>query len=239
MKRIKQIKLLLLFFILLLFFKPVGGTDHSVDRAFSDSLYKEIKKERVYSNYLEKKKETKNFFSQLREYFFQWLSRLFGSKAARVILGILPYALVIIAVVLILLRITSVEMSKIFKPETRKAGEDVVVSDENIHELDLDNLLRNAEEKSDFRLAIRYWYLKVLRLLSANNLINWQIHKSNYDYLREIPKTSYYPVFKELTRDFEYLWYGEFSAGKEYYENASAKAQELINEIRNSGNKQT
>lgn len=240
MRNQKTIKILLLSLFIMLISSPPGlGRNNPGNRAFSDSLYKEIKKERTYQNFLVKEKKNENFLKQLRTYFIQWLSRIFGTKAARIILSILPYALIILALVLIILRVTNVEVSKILKPNIKTTEGEVSFHDENIHEIDLDTLLKKAEEKKDFRLALRYLYLKVLRLLSINNHIKWQIHKSNYEYKRELSEKSYYSLFAQLTRDFEYLWYGEFIVSDSYYYSAANKAWELIENINKSGKRRS
>jgi hypothetical protein len=40
-------------------------------------------------------------------------------------------------------------------------------------------------------------------------MINWQINKTNTAYTMELAESGYASPFRDLTRDFEYSWYGE------------------------------
>ena len=54
-----------------------------------------------------------------------------------------------------------------FKKQPKKVAEKLVYADEDIHEVDLDALLKKAISESNYRLAIRYNYLAVLKILSS------------------------------------------------------------------------
>nr|WP_262905325.1 DUF4129 domain-containing protein [Hymenobacter nitidus] len=80
---------------------------------------------------------------------------------------------------------------------------------EDIHSLDFNTLLAQAEAAGNYRLAVRLGYLAVLKQLTDHGLIRWQPEKTNHDYLRELTAGSLRPAFQEITRQFEYVWYGE------------------------------
>lgn len=83
-------------------------------------------------------------------------------------------------------------------------------SAENIHEINFDAEIENAVRNRDYRLAVRLSYLKCLKRLSDSGLIDWQIDKTNSDYISELINSGKQDKFKLLTRQFEYIWYGEF-----------------------------
>ncbi len=83
-------------------------------------------------------------------------------------------------------------------------------SAENIHEINFDAEIENAVRNRDYRLAVRLSYLKCLKRLSDSGLIAWQIDKTNSDYISELINSGKQDKFKLLTRQFEYIWYGEF-----------------------------
>lgn len=86
--------------------------------------------------------------------------------------------------------------------------------EENIYESDLDRYIREAIESGQYALAIRLYYLAVIKELSLNRTIRWKRDKTNKDYMRELRQTNLYQPFREATRVFERVWYGkgEFTA---------------------------
>ncbi|MFN4146252.1 MAG: DUF4129 domain-containing protein [Runella sp.] len=85
---------------------------------------------------------------------------------------------------------------------------------ENIHELDFDSLIAQALDQKNYRLAVRLYYLKTLKLLSDKEFINWQPTKTNHAYLQELAPSSLQEPFRNLTLQFEYIWYGEFEVNE-------------------------
>lgn len=81
--------------------------------------------------------------------------------------------------------------------------------EENFQELALEDFIRNAIERKEFALAIRLYYLAVLKELAAQELIRWKKDKTNLDYIREMRPTELGAPFREITRIFEWAWYGQ------------------------------
>lgn len=73
-----------------------------------------------------------------------------------------------------------------------------------------DQFISDAESKGQFNLAIRYWYLKTLKNLKDTELIQYSPDKTNQEYISELRETQFQESFRELTRNYEYVWYGEF-----------------------------
>lgn len=74
---------------------------------------------------------------------------------------------------------------------------------------DLSAALTEALQQMEYRLALRIYYLMVLKQLWQKKYINWQLDKTNTDYLKEMATNSHYASFAEVTSLFEYLWYGD------------------------------
>ncbi|MGV8915627.1 MAG: DUF4129 domain-containing protein [Kaistella sp.] len=81
---------------------------------------------------------------------------------------------------------------------------------ENIHAINFPQTIENYESQKDFRSAIRYRFLFILKKLSDKNLLNWNPEKTNKDYLAELKNSSLKENFSELVYIFDYVWYGEF-----------------------------
>lgn len=80
--------------------------------------------------------------------------------------------------------------------------------DDYIHETDLDRFLREALAAGNFALAIRVYYLQTIKTLSEKKAIRWSREKTNRDYLTEMKAHPGQQVFRQLTRRYEQVWYG-------------------------------
>lgn len=88
---------------------------------------------------------------------------------------------------------------------------------ENIHEINFTETIAQFEKQQDYRSAVRYQFLSVLKNLADQKLINWNPEKTNQDYLDELKNSDLGEEFKELTHIFDYVWYGEFEVNAENY----------------------
>lgn len=111
---------------------------------------------------------------------------------------------------------------------------------ENIHSINFPAETDNALKENNYRLAIRLQYLYLLKFLSDKQLINWRAGKTNDEYVKEISmqgNASLYNYFKEISRLFDYMWYGETKAGKEDYDECMELAQQARSESKYLTNK--
>jgi len=90
---------------------------------------------------------------------------------------------------------------------------------EDIHGIDFDAEIERAVVQHNFRLAVRLLYLKCLKQLSDKDLIEWQPDKTNTAYILELKAPEQKRVFGLLTRQFEFVWYGNFAINKQAYTN--------------------
>jgi hypothetical protein len=72
-----------------------------------------------------------------------------------------------------------------------------------------ENLFDKAVGEGNFRLAIRLSYLSNLRLLIDRQLVKPSPEKTNKEYARELQSASLAPLFRQITRVYETVWYGE------------------------------
>jgi len=90
--------------------------------------------------------------------------------------------------------------------------------DEKPMESDLDRFLREALQSGDYRMAVRIYYLMLLRALHEKGAIRWRKEKTNTDYLHEL---SAHPEFGRLSRCtwiYEGAWYGYMQIGRSDFE---------------------
>ena len=88
---------------------------------------------------------------------------------------------------------------------------------ENIHEINFPESIAKFERQGDFRSAVRYQFLFVLKKLSDKKQISWNPEKTNKDYLMELKAEHLKNEFSGLSYIFDYVWYGEFSIDEQAY----------------------
>lgn len=87
----------------------------------------------------------------------------------------------------------------------------------NIHAVNFKSLISSAEENNNFRLAIRYYYLWLLKDLTTAELIEYDVEKTNSDYYNELTSASIKEEFSYTSYLYNYIWYGEFNVDKDQF----------------------
>lgn len=174
-----------------------------------------------------------NWFKKIVHRFLIWL---FGVEKATGILKttflILPY--LILALCLFVLTKFFIKINvKQLTDGTLSNSKNVQVFDEDslLKFENLDQLINKAVADGNFRLAIRFEYLKILKQLSAKNLIDWQAHKTNDDYCNELLNNDLKPVFKQSTLMFDYVWYGSFLVNDAHYKSIKSIFDDFLIKI--------
>ncbi len=169
-------------------------------------------------------KPHKSFWQKLMERVDRLLRRIFGevnpqenSEFTANLLRVV--AVVIIAFVLyFLIRfLMGKEGNFFFSRKNKKINLPNADLRENIHEIDFPKSISGFERSHDFRSAIRYHFLFVLKKLSDKKQIAWHPEKTNQDYFSELKNEAAKDQFAELVYVFDYVWYGEFEISEEQY----------------------
>ena len=154
-------------------------------------------------------KSEKSAWDLLMMRFWRWLGELLATRPGKIVWDYGIYAALIAAFIFVVLKLMQVDITRAFGRSARRAPLSYDVDSEDIHALDFSTLLRDAETTGNYRLAVRLGYLEVLKQLTDQGLIRWQPDKTNHDYLYELPTGPLPPAFRELTRQFDFVWYGE------------------------------
>jgi len=102
--------------------------------------------------------------------------------------------------------------------------------EDHIKSLDFEALVAEALKTDNFTLAIRLYYLQILKQLWDKKFIRWRKQKTNYDYILETANQPFNKELKELTRSFERSWYGEKPTYKGTFENYESRAKKFLKE---------
>lgn len=115
-----------------------------------------------------------------------------------------------------------------------RSGKKIIATDvdaENIHEMDFATLIEKTKSDEDYRLAVRYYYLWLLKKLSAREIISWNWDKTNTDYYYEIKDNNLRDDFKYLSYLYDYSWYGEFEIDEKAFGKAEKAFRKTINTL--------
>lgn len=83
--------------------------------------------------------------------------------------------------------------------------------------------------KGEYREAVRSLYLALLSRLHREGAILYDSTLSNWDYLRNFKgRRDWLPPFRELTRRFDFAWYGNLPVGAQGYRDFRALTQPLL-----------
>jgi hypothetical protein len=151
-----------------------------------------------------------------RDKITDWLRNLFTTVTESGVPGFVVLIAIVALVCLIVLKLAGVDFSTVFGKKKTDTSE-IDMYTENVHNMDFDSLITNATNNKDYRLAVRFLYLKNLKLLTDKEIIAWKANKTNYSYQYEIESPAIRTRFMEMTLVFDYIWYGEFMPDKANY----------------------
>jgi hypothetical protein len=111
---------------------------------------------------------------------------------------------------------------------------------------DADPLSRNANEweifakqltaSGNYRESIRAWYHAVLVSMYRSGLLHYRKGRTNWEYCYSLsPQIAWRPQFMELTRRFEWEWYGRNESNQEDVELYAGEAQKILSSLQAGG----
>lgn len=221
----KKIMLLIWFLMLSVNFNAQSDTltirtdqEVIVQKKFNKSNLNTYKSDKDfdYSEKSEVKKPT------LLDRILNWIGRqvilllewIFDAKQAKgifkTLLLVLPYIVAGIVLFLLIKFFLKVNTNSIVSTATNKAIVSITEDEELIKNKDLLKLIAKAIEQQNYRLAVRYYYLQLLKILSEKEFIIWEQQKTNEDYCAELQEINLKKSFKKLTKLYDFIWYGSF-----------------------------
>ncbi|MFQ5639207.1 MAG: DUF4129 domain-containing protein [bacterium] len=140
-----------------------------------------------------------------------WLSNLLRYLPIHTIStfwNLLTYLILGAAILIVLSRLLKTNIRGLFYKTGAPFPLDFKEVEEDVFKLNLKELIEKAVKEKKFQRAIRLSYLSVLKSLTEKHLIEWRRHKTNDDYVREMHASEFAESFMDVTRVFEYIWYG-------------------------------
>jgi hypothetical protein len=187
-------------------------------RRGSEARLRELREQREFQ-YVKPNEEPKDpsMWSLLWWRLSEWFRKLLSGPGYENRGRYVVYCLFGLAFLYVLTRLLRLDFTNVFGRRAQAVPLPYESAIEAIHAVDFTTALADAEAAANYRLAVRLGYLQVLRHLAERHLINWQPEKTNHHYLQELAGTRWAPDFATLTRQFEYVWYGELPIAPEAY----------------------
>lgn len=145
----------------------------------------------------------------------------------------LQYFIIIAGIILLIVLLVMV-LSKegLFSPKNKKldpvSAMELEMIEENLEEAELNDPIRRAIAGGNYALAVRLYYLAVLKELTLKDLIRWKRDKTNGEYLRELAGKPIASTVHEATLIFERVWYGKVSLGANDFQQVETKLKNAI-----------
>lgn len=208
-----------------------------IEKRFSEDLSKKYQgNEFDYESSLEG--EMQNFIARAIYWFMNKIADTFGFQidpGAYKIIELLFYGILIVIALYIIVRLlVGTKASSFFSKKSRQLAP-LNIQEEHLERVDLDQFIRDALARKNYRLAVRYMYLKVLKELSIRNLISWHFDKTNRDYYEEIEDPLLKDNFKKVSYLYDHVWYGEFDLDARGFANAQLDFDRFTKNMKHAG----
>lgn len=185
----------------------------------------------------ETKPKPKSAWDRFWEGVGNFLRDLFGSGEGEkgspfwgLFFKLLALVVVIFAIYMIVRAIIGKDSMWIFSKSHKKiAVQDI--SEEDLQQMDFPTLINQTKETGDYRLAVRYYYLWLLKKLAAREIIKWNWDKTNSDYGYEIKDDTLRGEYNYLAYVYDYSWYGEFTLDEKAFGKAEKAFLKTINTL--------
>ena len=157
----------------------------------------------------------------LWDFIKRWINKILNpiltSRSMQPVWNALPYILAFITALFVISRLLKTNFRGLFQT-SHKPTPAFTLLEADLQNTDFDMLIQAAVRAGRYRDAVRYSYLKALRILTDQNLIDWQRDKTNRMYVHELKDPELKSPFSDLTRQFAFIWYGHRPVEARHYE---------------------
>ena len=178
-------------------------------------------------------KKESGFLARLREWwrnFLEWFKTDSGDSSVVIdeIVNIILVFIGIIALGFLIYYLNKKGFIRLFaKKEQNVINEQFI--EENIDQIDFNHLTQKAKENKNWRKAVRYYYLWMLKNWSQNNFIAYEPNKTTKSYINEIENQKNKMAFQYVSYIYENIWYGFHDIAESDFKKIETQFIQLIN----------
>ncbi|MEM7085790.1 MAG: DUF4129 domain-containing protein [Bacteroidota bacterium] len=210
---------------------PISFSEESIDQFKNDDSF----------DYTEQKDQNglwaqfKRWLSKVWHSFWNWLLGDYeGSGFWSFFVGVLPYLIIAALIAFIIWLFYKLNPGARLLKGKEAPGIFFTEEEEIVRTKDIKKLIAKALEQQDYRLAVRYYYLLILKKLSEAEIIEYMFDKTNNDYIAEIAPEKINRQFQKVTGLYDYIWYGNFEVTATDFSVAQETFDHLEHQIPNS-----
>ena len=152
---------------------------------------------------------------------------IFSGGLGTVILWLLVIGLIVYIIYSIVLSKDSFLFSR--KSKALNTADEQEQTEDDLYGTNWEAMLQKAISNNDTRLSVRYCYMWLLQLLQDGQLIQYRTDKTNHEYYIELQESTYRQPFRQLSRQYEYAWYGNYPLSSDAFNEYLT----LFNNLRN------
>lgn len=178
---------------------------------------------------------TRNIGKEIQDWLIRQLMKLFDitqrDVASRIVDNILTivYILIFIAVIWFIIKaVLRKEGRWIFSKSKKEITEESLNVATSIEETDLETLIAKYANEHNYRMAIRYYFVWMLKKLGEQNIIQVEQDKTASQYAYEISNDNLRKEYQYATYLYNYIWFGEFDVNQQEYDHASIHFKKVI-----------
>lgn len=198
--------------------RTIDTSTYEVYRSNSDYQYEEVRYEE----------------SNLRRMWRRFWSRFFKSLGKGLSSEIFQYIIIIVAAAGVIYFILKSQFANVIRKEPTEKRSYVEELDIRVSENVLEEKWKHAKNNKDWRNAIRYAYLISLKKLDEKKLIQWKEWKLSEDYVQELKHTEWKQDFTDMTKFFNYSWYGQGELHQEGFQKFEGLHHDFLSRLKQS-----
>jgi hypothetical protein len=200
-----------------------------VQRFFNENSIEQLKKEKDFQ-YENLREPVRSIWDRFWSWFWRKMSDILATRGGRIAFNTIFIVLAISVIAFFIWKVMGMNRNGVFGRNS-KDGLDYGVSVDDINKISFAEAIEQAVTVGNFRLAVRLLYLQSLKRLADKGFIQWQVNKTNSDYLKEVSGRSWASLFTSLTYKFDYIWYGEMQVDKEQYADVQQAFMSFNNQL--------
>ncbi len=183
--------------------------------------------------------ETRSKKKNAWDRFLEWLNEFFGGSNSNgssgstldTLLKFLAGGIILFVIFLIVKAIMNKEGKWIFGKSSDKHILRYDELEKDLQSVNFEKLIRETRISGEKRLMIRYYYLWLLKKMSAQGYIEWDPEKTNSDYINDLKQADLKADFEYLSYLYNYIWYGEFDVDEQALQKAAQAFEKTIKSI--------
>lgn len=206
----------------------INDTSNVVVRSFSNAELEKFKSDKDFQ--YDVSQPAKSLWEKFWDWFWWKVTEILRTKRGRAAVWTILIAAGLAVIVFFVIKVMGMKSGGLFLRNAR-SNLSYTTETEDINRISFDEAIEEAVSNRNFRMATRLMYLQSLKQLSDKGYIQWQLNKSNSDYVSEVAGKPWQSLFKKLTYHFEYTWYGEMSLANEEFQNLQLQFQQFNNQL--------